>query len=213
MRVCCNFFPDWAGGRLGVEWEIMCCLFHSVFYCTCFCSFWCWSPSEFCWKFISCCCLLLTLLYSPLLSCSMAFYLEEVMSCTRSLLLVVSGWVPRHVVGAVLVSLPAISVLSHLTCSVHLPLQVNLSLDGCLDKNLEKTVWEKESKERDCAVCGHSSRSTTLLWIEGLYIYTVCSLVGALCNETVTRITDQFVKKMNNYLTILLLLPRLPLIT
>uniref|UniRef100_A0A671WF55 Adenylate cyclase type 9 n=1 Tax=Sparus aurata TaxID=8175 RepID=A0A671WF55_SPAAU len=48
----------------------------------------------------------------------MAFYLEEVMSCTRSLLLVVSGWVPRHVVGAVLVSLPAISVLSHLTCSV-----------------------------------------------------------------------------------------------
>lgn len=60
-----------------------------------------------------------------LLSCSMAFYLEEVMNCTRSLLLVVSGWVPRHVIGAVLVSLPAISVLSHLT-SVHLPLQVKI---------------------------------------------------------------------------------------
>ena len=111
------------------------------------------------------------LLSSPLLSflllsCSMAFYLEEVMSCTRSLLLVVSGWVPRHVVGAVLVSLPAISVLSHLTCSVHLPLQVNLSLDGCWDKNL----WENESKGRDCAVCGHSSRSTPLLRIAGLHI-------------------------------------------
>ncbi|KAK1886467.1 Adenylate cyclase type 9 [Dissostichus eleginoides] len=58
----------------------------------------------------------------------MAFYLEEVMSCTRSLLLVVSGWVPRHVIGAVLVSLPAISVLSHLSCSVHLPLQVTMFL-------------------------------------------------------------------------------------
>lgn len=60
-----------------------------------------------------------------LLSYSMAFYLEEVMNCTRSLLLVVSGWIPRHTIGAVLVSLPAISVLSHLSCSVHLPLQVN----------------------------------------------------------------------------------------
>uniref|UniRef100_A0A3B4U352 Adenylate cyclase type 9 n=1 Tax=Seriola dumerili TaxID=41447 RepID=A0A3B4U352_SERDU len=52
-----------------------------------------------------------------LASLVMAFYLEEVMNCTRSLLLVVSGWIPRHVIGAVLVSLPAISVLSHLTCS------------------------------------------------------------------------------------------------
>uniref|UniRef100_A0A671WLU0 adenylate cyclase n=1 Tax=Sparus aurata TaxID=8175 RepID=A0A671WLU0_SPAAU len=67
-------------------------------------------------------------LASLALSIRMAFYLEEVMSCTRSLLLVVSGWVPRHVVGAVLVSLPAISVLSHLTCSVHLPLQVTMFL-------------------------------------------------------------------------------------
>lgn len=68
------------------------------------------------------------MLCPPLLSGSMAFYLEEVMKCTRSLLMVVSGWVPRHVIGAVLVSLPAISVLSHLTRSVHLPLQVNLSV-------------------------------------------------------------------------------------
>uniref|UniRef100_A0A3Q4G9Q4 adenylate cyclase n=1 Tax=Neolamprologus brichardi TaxID=32507 RepID=A0A3Q4G9Q4_NEOBR len=54
-------------------------------------------------------------LASLVLSIRMAFYLEEVMSCTHSLLLVVSGWVSRHVIGAVLVSLPAISVLSHLT--------------------------------------------------------------------------------------------------
>ncbi|XP_032399461.1 adenylate cyclase type 9 isoform X1 [Etheostoma spectabile] len=67
-------------------------------------------------------------LASLVLSIRMAFYLEEVMNCTRSLLLVVSGWVPRHVIGAVLVSLPAISVLSHLTYSVQLPLQVTMFL-------------------------------------------------------------------------------------
>ncbi|KAM7393906.1 hypothetical protein PAMP_020742 [Pampus punctatissimus] len=67
-------------------------------------------------------------LASLVLSIRMAFYLEDVMNCTRSLLLVVSGWVPRHVIGAVLVSLPAISVLSHLTCSVHLSLQVTMFL-------------------------------------------------------------------------------------
>ncbi|XP_067353878.1 adenylate cyclase type 9 isoform X2 [Channa argus] len=66
-------------------------------------------------------------LASLVLSIRMAFYLERV-SCTRSLLSVFSGWVPRHVIGAVLVSLPAISVLSHLTCSVHLPLQVTMFL-------------------------------------------------------------------------------------
>ncbi|XP_068582876.1 adenylate cyclase type 9 isoform X2 [Cebidichthys violaceus] len=66
-------------------------------------------------------------LASLVLSIRMAFYLETVMNCTRSLLLVVSGWVPRHVIGAVLVSLPAISVLSHLTCS-RLPLQVTMFL-------------------------------------------------------------------------------------
>uniref|UniRef100_UPI0037E95E3C adenylate cyclase type 9 n=1 Tax=Semicossyphus pulcher TaxID=241346 RepID=UPI0037E95E3C len=67
-------------------------------------------------------------LASLVLSIRMAFYLEEVMNCTRSLLLVVSGWVPRHVIGAVLVSLPAISVVSHLMCSCHLPLQVTMFL-------------------------------------------------------------------------------------
>lgn len=63
----------------------------------------------------------------------MAFCLEEVMNCTLSLLLVVSGWIPRHVIGAVLISLPSISVLSHLSCSVH-PLQV------CVSNAAEKEV-------------------------------------------------------------------------
>ncbi|XP_019744737.1 adenylate cyclase type 9 isoform X2 [Hippocampus comes] len=67
-------------------------------------------------------------LASLVLSIRMAFYLEEVMSCTRSLLLVVSGWAARHMIGAVLVSLPAVSVLSHLTCGVQLPLQLTMFL-------------------------------------------------------------------------------------
>uniref|UniRef100_H3C103 Adenylate cyclase type 9 n=1 Tax=Tetraodon nigroviridis TaxID=99883 RepID=H3C103_TETNG len=65
-------------------------------------------------------------LASVVLSVRMAFCLEEVTNCTLSLLLVVSGWIPRHVIGAVLISLPSISVLSHLSCSVH-PLQVFLA--------------------------------------------------------------------------------------
>ncbi|XP_054636175.1 adenylate cyclase type 9 [Dunckerocampus dactyliophorus] len=67
-------------------------------------------------------------LASLVLSIRMAFCLEEVMNCTRSLLLVVSGWVARHVIGAVLVSLPAISVLSHFTFGVQLPLQLTMFL-------------------------------------------------------------------------------------
>ncbi|XP_056135837.1 adenylate cyclase type 9-like [Lampris incognitus] len=67
-------------------------------------------------------------LTSLVLSIRMAFCLEEVLNCTRSLLRVVSGWVPRHVIGAVLISLPAISVFSHFTCSAHLPLQVTMFL-------------------------------------------------------------------------------------
>ncbi|CAG06080.1 unnamed protein product, partial [Tetraodon nigroviridis] len=66
-------------------------------------------------------------LASVVLSVRMAFCLEEVTNCTLSLLLVVSGWIPRHVIGAVLISLPSISVLSHLSCSVH-PLQVTMFL-------------------------------------------------------------------------------------
>lgn len=67
-------------------------------------------------------------LASLVLSIRMAFYLEEMMNCTRTLLLGISGWVSRHVIGAVLVSLPAISILSHLTCNVLLPLQLTMFL-------------------------------------------------------------------------------------
>uniref|UniRef100_A0A8C4ZJJ2 adenylate cyclase n=1 Tax=Gadus morhua TaxID=8049 RepID=A0A8C4ZJJ2_GADMO len=67
-------------------------------------------------------------LASLVLSIRMVFYLDSVMRCTRTLLKVVSGWIPRHVVGAVLVSLPAVSVFSHFPCAERLPLQVTMFL-------------------------------------------------------------------------------------
>lgn len=53
------------------------------------------------------------------------FCLDDVQNCTRSLLKLVSGWLLRHVIGAVLVSLPAVSVFSHLAYSLQLPIQVS----------------------------------------------------------------------------------------
>ncbi|XP_045070585.1 adenylate cyclase type 9-like [Coregonus clupeaformis] len=60
------------------------------------------------------------------LSIRMAFYLDSVMSCTRTLLRAISGWVPRHLIGAVLVSLPTVSVFSHVTCDMHLSIQFTM---------------------------------------------------------------------------------------
>ncbi|XP_066513133.1 adenylate cyclase type 9-like [Hoplias malabaricus] len=65
---------------------------------------------------------------SLVLSIRMTFYLDKVMGCTKSLLKMVSGWVPRHVIGAVLVSLPAIAVFSHLAYSLQQPIQVTMFL-------------------------------------------------------------------------------------
>ncbi|XP_011479271.1 adenylate cyclase type 9 [Oryzias latipes] len=66
-------------------------------------------------------------LTSLVLSIHITFFLKELMTCAGSVLTVVSGWLFRHVIGAVLVSLPAVSVLSHLTPS-HLPFQVTVFL-------------------------------------------------------------------------------------
>uniref|UniRef100_A0A673AQ48 adenylate cyclase n=1 Tax=Sphaeramia orbicularis TaxID=375764 RepID=A0A673AQ48_9TELE len=53
----------------------------------------------------------------------MAFYLDSALNCTRMLMSVVSGWIPRHFIGAVLVSLPAVTVFSNITCDMHLSIQ------------------------------------------------------------------------------------------
>ncbi|XP_058012853.1 adenylate cyclase type 9, partial [Ahaetulla prasina] len=48
-------------------------------------------------------------------SIRMAFFLEDMMICTKRLLEVIAGWLPRHFIGAVLISLPALAVFSHFT--------------------------------------------------------------------------------------------------
>ncbi|KAM9843964.1 adenylate cyclase type 9 [Aulostomus maculatus] len=56
----------------------------------------------------------------------MAFHLEGALNCTRLLMRAVSGWVPRHFLGAFLVSLPAVAVFSHVTCDMHLSIQFTM---------------------------------------------------------------------------------------
>uniref|UniRef100_A0A673K684 adenylate cyclase n=1 Tax=Sinocyclocheilus rhinocerous TaxID=307959 RepID=A0A673K684_9TELE len=55
-----------------------------------------------------------------------AFYLDRVLNCTRTLFWAISGWVPRHMIGAVLVSLPAVAVFSHITCNMHDSIQFTM---------------------------------------------------------------------------------------
>ncbi|KAK2489918.1 hypothetical protein MC885_003628 [Smutsia gigantea] len=52
---------------------------------------------------------------SLVVSVRMVFFLEGVMACTKLLLKWIAGWLPRHFVGAILVSLPALAVYSHVT--------------------------------------------------------------------------------------------------
>ncbi|XP_012297359.2 adenylate cyclase type 9 isoform X1 [Aotus nancymaae] len=58
-------------------------------------------------------------------SVRMVFFLEDVMACTKRLLEWIAGWLPRHCIGAILVSLPALAVYSHVTSefetNVHFP--------------------------------------------------------------------------------------------
>lgn len=58
-------------------------------------------------------------------SFSMAFYLEGAQNCTKTLMRAISGWIPRHLVGAVLVSLPAVAVFSNVRCDNPLSIQVD----------------------------------------------------------------------------------------
>nr|XP_061805596.1 adenylate cyclase type 9-like [Nerophis lumbriciformis] len=56
----------------------------------------------------------------------MAFYLDGALKCTRTLMKAVSGWIPRHLMGAVTVSLPALAVFSHVTCDMHHSIQFTM---------------------------------------------------------------------------------------
>uniref|UniRef100_A0A3Q2CBZ5 adenylate cyclase n=1 Tax=Cyprinodon variegatus TaxID=28743 RepID=A0A3Q2CBZ5_CYPVA len=61
----------------------------------------------------------------------MAFYLDSVLSCTRVLMRAVSGWILRHFVGAVLVSLPVLAVFPHFTCDIK-PFLKDIHKKSCL---------------------------------------------------------------------------------
>ncbi|XP_006874966.1 PREDICTED: adenylate cyclase type 9 [Chrysochloris asiatica] len=50
-----------------------------------------------------------------IVSIRMVFFLEDVMACTKRLLEWIAGWLPRHFIGAILVSLPALAVYSHVS--------------------------------------------------------------------------------------------------
>ncbi|XP_075936660.1 adenylate cyclase type 9 [Anarhichas minor] len=56
----------------------------------------------------------------------MAFYLDTVLNCTRVLMTAISGWIARHFIGAVLVSLPTVAVFSHVACDMHLSIQFTM---------------------------------------------------------------------------------------
>uniref|UniRef100_UPI00398EF31F adenylate cyclase type 9 isoform X1 n=1 Tax=Pristiophorus japonicus TaxID=55135 RepID=UPI00398EF31F len=66
---------------------------------------------------------------SLVISIRMAFYLDEVMPCTKRLMKAISGWLPRHFVGAILISLPAVAVFSHFTCEFKT--NVNVTMFFC----------------------------------------------------------------------------------
>ncbi|XP_078414913.1 adenylate cyclase type 9 isoform X1 [Cetorhinus maximus] len=65
---------------------------------------------------------------SLVISIRMAFYLDEVMPCTKRLMRAISGWLPRHFFGAILISLPAVAVFSQFTCEFKTNINVTMFL-------------------------------------------------------------------------------------
>ena len=50
------------------------------------------------------------------------------MACTKRLLERIAGWLPRHFIGAILVSLPALAVYSHVTSEFDTDIHVSKGL-------------------------------------------------------------------------------------
>ncbi|XP_077305391.1 adenylate cyclase type 9 [Lithobates pipiens] len=69
---------------------------------------------------------------SLLVSIRMAFYLEDMFLCTRHLLEMISGWLPRHLIGTVLVSLPATVIFSNLTADFYTKIRYTMFLSSAL---------------------------------------------------------------------------------
>ncbi|XP_053327307.1 adenylate cyclase type 9 [Spea bombifrons] len=71
-------------------------------------------------------------LLSLLVSVRMAFYLEDMMLCTRHFLEMISGWLPRHFIGTVLVCLPATVVFSYFTSDFYTDIHYTMFLCSAL---------------------------------------------------------------------------------
>lgn len=69
--------------------------------------------------------------FSPLCP-RMVFFLEDVLTCTKRLLEWIAGWLPRHCIGAILVSLPALAVYSHITSEF----ETNINVSSCRPSSL-----------------------------------------------------------------------------
>ncbi|XP_004604427.1 adenylate cyclase type 9 [Sorex araneus] len=69
---------------------------------------------------------LLLELLSLVVSVRMVFFPESVMACTKRLLEWIAGWLPRHCIGAILVSLPALAVYSHVTSEFETNIQLTV---------------------------------------------------------------------------------------
>ncbi|KAM9305781.1 adenylate cyclase type 9 [Gastrophryne carolinensis] len=69
---------------------------------------------------------------SLVVSIRMAFYLEDTFLCTRRLLEIISGWIPRHLIGTILVSLPAAVVFSYLTDDFYTDIHYTMFLCSAL---------------------------------------------------------------------------------
>lgn len=68
----------------------------------------------------------------PCVLSRMVFFLEDVMACTKRLLEVIAGWLPRHFIGAILISLPAIAVFSHFTSEFENNIYVSCAVLGII---------------------------------------------------------------------------------
>ncbi|KAE8579111.1 hypothetical protein XENTR_v10023911 [Xenopus tropicalis] len=69
---------------------------------------------------------------SLLVSVRMTFYLEDMLLCTRRLLEIISGWLPRHFIGTVLVCLPAAVVFSYLSSDFYTNIHYTMFLCSAL---------------------------------------------------------------------------------
>ena len=69
------------------------------------------------------------------------------MACTKRLLEWIAGWLPRHFIGAILVSLPALAVYSHITSEFETNIHVRKGLTILFLNSLDSFINSKKKKK------------------------------------------------------------------